>query len=84
MSLKSKLAAASIGALVLAATTAAGSGFAAAACSGPPNVVIVHEASGVTKTLRCYYLPTVSNGRVTGLEGHTGWITSQNQPSRYR
>jgi hypothetical protein len=84
MSIKTKLAAATLGALTVVAITAAGSGVAAAACSGPPNVVIVHERDGVTKTLRCYYLPTVSNGRVTGLEGHAGWITSQTPPPRYR
>jgi hypothetical protein len=84
MSIKTKFTAATLGAFVLAAASAAGSGNAAAACSGPPHIVIVNEAGGVTKTLRCYYLPTVSDGRVTGLEGHTGWITSQTPPPRYR
>jgi hypothetical protein len=84
MPIKTKLAAATLGALTVVAITAAGPGTAAAACSGPPHIVIVNEAGGVTKTLRCYYLPTVSNGRVSGLEGHTGWITSQTPPPRYR
>ena len=46
---------------------------AAAACDGT-----VHHGWG--GSVRCYYLPTVSNGRVTGVEKHLSFQPNSDRP----
>jgi hypothetical protein len=66
MSIRSKLTAVALAALATGSVFALGSGKAAAAvCNGTWQ-----QAPGVVSQnvqMQCYYLPTVSNGRVTGL-----------------
>jgi hypothetical protein len=64
MSIRSKLSAVALAGLATGSVFALGSGEAAAAvCNGTWQTI--HSSAGVQ--LQCYYLPTVSNGRVTGL-----------------
>ena len=65
MSIKFNLATAAF-ALAVASLSAQGSAVAGPACNGQ----WVHNAAG---WVQCYYLPTVSGGRVTGLEQRVNW-----------
>ena len=79
MSIKATFTAVAFGVLAVAgaASLSSSTAFAGPDCSGPPHIVVVEQPNGVTKTLRCVYLPTVSNGRVTGVKGQQEWVTSQ-------
>jgi hypothetical protein len=69
MSIRINLAAAAL-AVTLAALSGQGSANAQARCNGTP-----HRTMG--GTIQCYYLPTVSNGRVTGLREQVDFHSSR-------
>ena len=66
MSIKLRLASAAL-TLVLASLSAQGSAVAQSYCNGQ------WVAKPSVGTFRCYYLPTVSGGRVTGLDRKFDW-----------
>ena len=76
MSIKFNLATAAI-AIALASLSTQGSAVARANCNG----TVYHYAH---TSWQCYYLPTVANGRVTGLQRHINFSGNGYPHGRYR
>jgi hypothetical protein len=76
MSISLKIAALALGAASLFAAGQAN----AAYCDGTPHPAPSRWAPHSTTTVQCYYLPTVSNGRVTGLQKEVSFHRSYNGP----
>ena len=72
MSNYKKLTAAALAAFAIASFVGSGPAVASADCNGSWHVTGGRRgydpATGNVRQAQCYYLPTVSNGRVTGLE----------------
>jgi hypothetical protein len=95
MSNNKKLTAAALAAFAIASTLGAGPA-AAAVCDGSwhgGGARSYDPRTGDVRQAQCYYLPTVSNGRVTGLEFKQnfrwvkplgGAVIGGAQPPRYR
>ena len=77
MSIRTKLGALALAALTTGFALSFGSGQAAAATCGDGSWQ--RAPDGYQK--KCYYLPTVSNGRVTGVAEHYAWRKTQATPA---